>query len=577
MITLNKIYQITGGQGANYTFSSNGNITFSNQSGTVDTSGIITTDIVYNNLSDFAFPIVLTVIKDGECTTTESFTYSNPCNSFSAAITNDGLTFNAQVIGGTAPYTYEWQYDIDVFNTALTTNPSLNLVVKDNSVSNSPITLTVVDDNGCEATSTFNYFPDNLDIGDLNIQTVCLNNDYQALNGLTTDKVAVLNLATYTGTTFNFSFDGTLLSVEGTNIVGIYDVYVKDTFDGVATISVTGTDSSGVDIVPFNVSVTALDCSTNSNTTISTINVDLCSNPNAVDLATFFPTDVDYTTFEFLPNTNQSLLGGVLSGERVVLQRAGSSLDITDLATLVLTESVNYQISSDTTTYFGSLLFNANCPDGPTVLDGTVCSTCETALQNISIASLVTGTFDPSTITVINAPTDGTLTVNNNGTFTYIQNNVLSVVDQFDFTVKDFSGQESNQARIYISRSCAGLANTTADITCQPKAFNLNDIADYTYYANGGATWIETTNGANTYTSQGGTISGGIDGTVDFSSITPGTYNFELQLDQACSAIGGSTVLTPGNYITKSFVNIIVDNTETITIDNISHIELSPT
>jgi len=67
---------------------------------------------------------------------------------------NDTVTFDCQVVGGTAPYTYNWESDINGFlSSAKTfTNKELKVEFKNESLINHIITLTVTDDNGltCE-------------------------------------------------------------------------------------------------------------------------------------------------------------------------------------------------------------------------------------------------------------------------------------------------------------------------------------------------------------------------------------------------------------------------------------------
>ena len=65
------------------------------------------------------------------------------------------------------------------------------------------------------------------------------------------------------------------------------------------------------------------------------------------------------------------------------------------------------------------------------------------------------GDLDLSTVQVVSDPSDGTTTVNNNGTITYTPNSGFTGDGSYKYTVKDDDGAESNEARVTIKINAA--------------------------------------------------------------------------------------------------------------------------
>lgn len=63
----------------------------------------------------------------------------------------------------------------------------------------------------------------------------------------------------------------------------------------------------------------------------------------------------------------------------------------------------------------------------------------------------VDGTIDPATITIIQQPQHGTLTVHPDGTVTYVHDGSATTTDNFIYTIKDNSAAVSNQANVTIT------------------------------------------------------------------------------------------------------------------------------
>ncbi|PRC46149.1 adhesin, partial [Mycobacterium sp. ITM-2017-0098] len=61
------------------------------------------------------------------------------------------------------------------------------------------------------------------------------------------------------------------------------------------------------------------------------------------------------------------------------------------------------------------------------------------------------GTIDATTVVIVRQPTAGTLTVNQNGTVTYVNNGSEATTDSFTYTVKDAAGSTSNAATVTIT------------------------------------------------------------------------------------------------------------------------------
>jgi hypothetical protein len=89
----------------------------------------------------------------------------------------------------------------------------------------------------------------------------------------------------------------------------------------------------------------------------------------------------------------------------------------------------------------------------PTAVNDTA-ATAEEAAVLINILANDTdsdGTIDPTTVTIVNAPDNGSAVVNAGGTVTYTPNNNYFGTDTFQYTVRDDGGATSNSATVTVT------------------------------------------------------------------------------------------------------------------------------
>lgn len=59
-------------------------------------------------------------------------------------------------------------------------------------------------------------------------------------------------------------------------------------------------------------------------------------------------------------------------------------------------------------------------------------------------------------MTIVNTPSQGTATTNNDGTITYTPTSLVNGTDSFTYTVNNSFGQTSNEATVTLELICAG-------------------------------------------------------------------------------------------------------------------------
>ena len=78
------------------------------------------------------------------------------------------------------------------------------------------------------------------------------------------------------------------------------------------------------------------------------------------------------------------------------------------------------------------------------------------------------GDIDPTTVTIVSAPTGGTATPNANGTVTYANTNPSATTDTFTYTVADTGGLVSNVATVSVVPPTPTTSATTTTTTVRP-------------------------------------------------------------------------------------------------------------
>jgi hypothetical protein len=573
MITINKTFQVTGAAEAQYSFTSSGNVTFSPQTGTVPSTGTINVTLNYESTDDFSSPIELKVNTASNCSQTYSFVESSPCSTLTASISKSGFTFTANASGGTQPYNYQWSYDTTVFKQTQATNSVLTLDLKDgiSIPPSSSISLTVTDENGCEVSLNQSFSIEGPTIINKSVSTVCFDSPSNTICGYqVTQWVTVLFDAN-----LDLDFDNAELSYDADKMCLIkvpngYNIQIVDTnVDQVITGKIPNSD--GIPSNEFTITIFTQSCANVQNEPVAETRVFTDTEFTAGITIDDFTFNADKNCFEFIASSGQTKVSNhELTGRRGTYTYFNGQIVYVDSGGTDNQEIVRYEICSltdSTKKETGSLINNFEKLPAPVLADGTVCTSCDQTLSNVSIIPLITGDYDLSTLEIVTPATNTTVTINSNGTLNFTENTVFDTEDEVTIRIKNSDGVVSNTAAIQIKRACAGkVSNVTKNITCETKTFDLLDIisANTNYYT-GAYTWLETTAGSNTYGDQSGTITGNV-GAVDFTGIDAGTYTFKFGESSTCTATGGRVLLSGATRETFSNVSIIMDTEETIAI-----------
>lgn len=284
---------------------------------------------------------------------------------------------------------------------------------------------------------------------------------------------------------------------------------------------------------------------------------------------------INWGSLEFVPTGSQSLSGTTLVTTNGEADFVGESIVYTLLDATPTGEADLIQFtvadSLGNRSAVSSVCVTFNTVPAPVAANMEVCSVCYSSTPYFNVGDYATGPYVSAE--VVTPPVSGTLTQSGTS-FSYTQDAaIFDAIDEFTYKLTNANGVDSNTATVYLRRSCLGYPiNTISDITCLPKIFNLFNLISGDTYVNPG-TWAETTIGT-TYASQGGTITGGQNGTVNFTSILPGTYSFRYYGTLTSSgAFPSSTVNCPIDLETQ----VTIIHTATPAIAYTTHNLLSGT
>jgi len=578
----NKLFSVTGATSGTFTFTSQGNVSFSNQSGSVPSDGNIYTDIIFFDLDAYSYPITLLVKLNDECSQTYVYTPVNPCSDLTLNVSQDDLQFTANVSGGTPGYTYTWTYDTTLFKSTVTNQRVLSLQLKDDVIipPESNVRIEVADKNGCTTSSLYEFGINGPTLLVQSKNGTCLADTTTTTSGIVADKFVTFTVTDANGgninnSTIDVSYDTSKHHVSVTN--NVITVFSAET--GSDSISVTVRNDLGIISNSATYTVNWPTCSTiTDDAPVIAEEIIPATGDFEFDLGEVANAITDFDSFDFVQSSGQTKVSSTeLTGAGGTYKLEGTKLVYTEGAGISTPENVRFLVSNTqgTVTKAFTVVPNFESFAAPVLADGTVCTSCDNPADQISIVPLITGDYDLSTLEVVSQGTNTTVSINPNYTLRFTETNVFDSVDTCTVRVKNNSGVWSNTATIHILRRCAGKVDTTTNRTCLTKAFNLGDIvtAASTWYATGGTTWAEITTTSNDYEDQGGTIGAGYTGAVDFTGINDGTYLFKLQTSVGCSAVGGSTLLN-SNIESDSTVTAIQGTEETITIDSLASVSL---
>lgn len=475
MITIPKKIKVTTGQ-APFTYlwsSSNSCLTFSKASGTTN-DGVIETNFL---LASDTCNGVATLTVTSSCGNSQSFTvnYTIPCTSLTIQpiVNNKGLVFEVTASQpGCNSVDFTWGYDKTIWSFLIKRdgkfNSELELVLNSNVSlpSNTQISATVKDCNGCEKTALFTY-----NIASPRVEPVTVNL-YP-----TKDNTSYVGEVTFTVPTNTFYETlqqkvPSILTIEKTgpltykytvpfqtvnNIPGNINTQTAYT-QGTYTIkSMLGIISNTADI---KFVYHKPEVAKSINITNGTFNLPCDARPAlpfTVDLSNYVTVSegatIDWTSFMLVAPTptNAFNVKIVTEASKQYLSYAPNTPVVTDVVNFILKTTDN--IISNT----GSFTF-LPCVSAPTANDDNyTIAANSTVSKNILINDLGNGSqIDPTTVEVTDVQSGLSVTTNPDGTVTITVSKDATGVRRFNYTVKNTSGIKSNVALVSVTVVNAG-------------------------------------------------------------------------------------------------------------------------
>lgn len=500
------------------------------------TAGVfnITLDVNFTD-SDCIDSTVLTArgVDNNGCIQSTAVTFTNPCSTLSATIAAGGeYQAVVTVTGGVAPYTINWSYDQAKF-TASTNSSSIKLTpinAANLNVTTTPIYVQVTDSNMCTDTASYN----------IAIPQISFPNRFSSVATCFED---VITWTLYIEN--QEQFDKSYINILNEDITVVWES------NGFLKFSIPNVDydfqhdlqlktTAGILTQIAKVDVAVNLCS---ELDIPALRVDQKIGGSTVGNVTTYPiTDdgnIDFSLFEFVPSSGQSVAGGILT-------------TAIGVAELLPSKEIEYTVG---TVGFDRVRFKAADMDGnptehidlyidpynyptPTAsnfsLNGSVGALVEDDLQarfSDSIRSFV----------IVTAPTKGSLSFNGT-TLRYLATTVGS--DSIVLKGVGLNNIESANLTITITNVSSGTA--IAGTVCTNGNIDLTSLlVDYTV----GGTWTQTS----------GTSVSLVDPTiVPFSGKPSGFYTFnyavgtsstDVTVEHRIYTIGSPTESFPSNFI----------------------------
>ncbi len=265
--------------------------------------------------------------------------------------------------------------------------------------------------------------------------------------------------------------------------------------------------------------------------------------------------EINWDSFEFVPITGQTYNASCKELTTVygTAKYTNKSVvyTLTDDTPGCNADIIHYKIADVQGVYskIKTIPITFNTIPAPVASELEVCTSCYNYSQPVDLKDYVTG--DVESVEIVTQPLYGELVLE--GTvFTYIQNpNNNTLEDEFTYKAYNKNGIPSNTESVFMVRGCLSkFTVSTVDITCLPKTFDLYSLLSTSAYISAG-TWSVLT---PSYTSQGGTVTNGLQGTVNFTSITPGTYSFKISYN----------LTTTGKYANTTGCPILIEETVNI-------------
>jgi len=600
MITVSNTYTVDNyvSTSAPYTYTftfSNANVTADSLSGTVGTDGKISIVASFPTEADFTSftaSLVITDVHGCSSTIDISSDFVNPCTGIVVSdISRSGLDFSVTT---TASSTLEWYYDEDSFD-GETVGNSLRLTVKAGAViidgQQSSVSVKLTSDKGCETEKSISFTFETPSAPLIQETSICLEN-----NPINSDLIDIASSVSHT-----FPIDWSTLVVTPLSS----QVTVNDQGQGKITLSKEANTSSATHTVNYvvkdiygvqsntGVIVWSITCNSGSSTEpAGTLNSD-----NMLTVADgekiLLPLTVgDGTAFEHTQFVGIQAKGQDIDSTGRILTTANGQATFVNDATVG--EAVQFQLTTGSPTgegeiiqvqFYNDVLEKSKIVQGVVtfdVIDGPDFSVVHeiAALTTewspwVDLKPYVTGDYDEKSFEFGTVFSNGDANLTDDGLIQFRPSSgyFSNQVQQCTVIVKNKNGVSSDPQPIYMSIDQKPVLSSSSDnITCKASPFNLKSYLSVTSSFGTGGEWTETSASGVTYTSQGGSIVDPNDlGTVDFTSIIDGEYQFTYTVSRATlgGTLGGKPVQEHNNPAEEAVVLTIIKNsTPSISIDS---------
>lgn len=487
MISIRKSIELTGGT-APYTYqwnSDDGSVSFSEVSG-ISNTGIVNTDIIYPLEATIATATITVQGFDAEgCPINVTVTVDNPCDNFT--ITNLTVTdqtdfsLNGEarkafsITGNSDDCTtveFEWLYDDNLLDNlgdiGSGNRSTISFRLNSNARSypaNIPVKVNVTDCNNCLKTATGNY---------------------EVETGYAQDMIADLAYNSVTGQyeSGNLQIPGLLSS---SNLLPIYSTLefvlpsgityeVTDVENGKVKFTAPATTDGGLHVGTYtyklNNGVWAYDGSIKFNV----IAIERCKDLVTGDKTITMTSSEVAGDTKIIPISDEIVIsaGETIDWDtwQVVTPPSSNSPSITLTTSVTGEKSIAYVIPTPkaddsfawtVATENGKWMCTAiytmiNGTNAPVAVDDASDVQCTTPVI-IDVLGNDTSTgsqLDPSTITIVTAPSYGTVSNPLDGTLIYTCTNPFQTSDTFTYKVANTSGDFSNNATVTLTIACSG-------------------------------------------------------------------------------------------------------------------------